>query len=111
MNSNRHHLWSESHEMVKATTFYTDSLIFIAFIYWGGCSHVERSKDNLKDLVLSSHHVHSGGQIQVVRVGNKCLYSLSHPACPGNTFLGHSLGAGAGAQQVECLSSTHNVLA
>lgn len=46
---------------------------------------VWRSEENWQDSVL--HHVGSRDQIQVDRLGGKCLYSLNYLASPINRFL------------------------
>lgn len=110
VNNIRHHLWSEFHEMVKATTFYIDILILL-HLFIGGmftCGEIWEWRDGLDPFLPSCPFWRSNSSCQSCQ--RRSLPSEpSH--CPGNTFLGHSLEAGAGAQQVECLCSTHKVLA
>lgn len=47
------------------------------------CAHIysiQRSKDNLQELVISFYHVDPGNKMQIVRPGSKYLYVPSHPA-------------------------------
>lgn len=43
-----------------------------------GTEHVWRSGDNVKELVLSFHQVGPGARTQVMKLGGKRLYPLSH---------------------------------
>lgn len=48
------------------------------------CVHMWRPEENLHKSVLSSHHAHHVGskdQIQVVRLGDRYFYNMSHFAC------------------------------
>lgn len=68
-------------------------IFFITFIYFV-CVHVchrvhrLRSEDNLWQSVLSFHHVCPGNRTQIMRVGGKCLYQMSHLGAPEFPFLG-----------------------
>lgn len=36
-------------------------------------------EDNLEDSVLSSHHIGSQDETQIIEPGSQCPYPLSHP--------------------------------
>lgn len=40
--------------------------------------HVQRSENELRELVLSLYHVGTRNQTEAVRHGSKCLYSLNN---------------------------------
>lgn len=44
-------------------------------------AHGWRSEDVLLTSFSSLHHVDSGDQIQIAKLGSKGLYLLSHPSC------------------------------
>lgn len=51
-------------------------------------AHILRSEDNLWQSILSLHHVGPGNRTQIIRVGGKCLYQMSHLGAPEFPFLG-----------------------
>ena len=45
-----------------------------------------RAEDNLQEYMLPFHHLGSGHCTQVIRLGSKYPYLLSHLGCPWNNF-------------------------
>jgi hypothetical protein len=71
---------------------------------------MRRSENSLQGLVLSFHSVGLWSQTQVVRLGSKCFYPLSHPFCIHhvlvNSYKGQFLiGADLQVQRFSPLSS------
>lgn len=65
---------------------------FIRFIYFveGGLLHSKihrwQREDNLQKSVCAFYHVSSADQTQVIRLGSKWLYPLSHLSASQRTF-------------------------
>lgn len=55
------------------------------------CGFVPIPEDNLRELVLTFYHVDSGHRIQLVRLGGKYFYLLSHLVDPFAYFSGVEL--------------------
>lgn len=53
-------------------------MYYLFTVYVLVCAHMCKSEDNFPELFLCFHHVGSGVQTQVVRLGSKCLYPLGH---------------------------------
>lgn len=61
-----------------ATLCYILFLINFFCVRGKGTACIERSEDNLQELVFYLHMWGHRGQTQVIRLGSKCLYSVSH---------------------------------
>jgi hypothetical protein len=48
---------------------------------------LKKSEDNLQKLVLFFHHLGLENQTEVVRLGGRLSYPLSHPSSPHFSFL------------------------
>lgn len=72
------HLVWVSRLFFSVNTFITCLFIYVVWV-WVPTSHVWRSKDSLRELVLPFYHVGSGNQIRF-RLGGSCFYLLNHLA-------------------------------
>lgn len=91
-------VYKKSHKLKSSETHCSILLLFsrkhqninFIFMYICVCVHagvcvcvfIPIPEDNLQELVLSFYHVDSGHRIQVVRLGGKYFYLLSHFQTP-----------------------------
>lgn len=57
--------------------------LFVIYLFGGKAG---KTVDNLLELALSSHDIGSGDQMQVIKLGSKCLYLMSHSTSPNGSL-------------------------